>query len=151
MRIQQNRLVAADDPQRMLLRCVLHDAVQWDRRITDACPGCQAIGDICMAHWDEHTARRAEYATLRDQFERCEGLAGACPLTIRQQQTIAAAVPEAIAYRQGQNTMGDAALLAAYRSLKRRLPARRAAGSLSPVATGRVSSPVAGITAAGQS
>jgi hypothetical protein len=124
----------------MLLRCVLHDAIYRDYSITDGCLACQAIGDICAAHWDEHQARRAEYHALVDHLELYEELDSACPLTVKQQQVLAAAVPEAIAYRRGQNAAEDAALLVAYQSLHRRLPARsRAAASLSPAIDSRPS------------
>lgn len=118
----KNRPAAADDAQRMLLRCVLHDALRWDYSITDGCLACQAIGDICGAHWDEHQARRAKYHALVDHLELYAGLATACPLTVKQQQVISAAVPEAIAYRRGQNAAEDAALLVAYRSCRSRCP-----------------------------
>jgi hypothetical protein len=152
MKAPRNRLAAADDAQRMLLCCILRDAVEWDYRITRACPACQAAGVTCAAHWDEHERRRGEYRALRDHLERYEGLAGACPLTVSQQRTLAAAVVVAIAYRRGRGAAEDAALLSAYRSLHRRLPAARlvvgGAASVS-LATGvRPSCLAAGITTA---
>jgi hypothetical protein len=153
MRTQRHQLSAADDGQRMLLRCILHDALYWDYRVTDACPACRAIGDLCAAHWDEHEARRAVYHTLADHLESYEGSAGACPLTAQQRQIIAAALAAAVAYRRGRHAAEDTALLSAYRSLRRRFPApRHAPGARTSLATGtRPRYLVTSITTAGRS
>jgi hypothetical protein len=111
------QFTAADDAQRMLLRSVLRDALYWDYRITDACAACRAIDDICASHWDDHDALRNDHATLINHLDSYEGSDNACPLTVRQQQVIVAAVPVAIDYRQKFSGVEDTALLAAYRSL----------------------------------
>jgi hypothetical protein len=125
MAATRNQLAAADDAQRMLLTCVLLDALNRDYRITDACPACRAIDYLCVTHWDEHDTRRTEYQTLRDYLESYEGSDAVCPLTAHHRQVIAMAVDAAITYRRRRNRPEDTALLAAYRSLRHRLRAGR--------------------------
>jgi hypothetical protein len=153
MRAPRHQLAAADDTQRMLLRCVLRDALCQDLQITGACADCRAISDLCAAHWDEHQVRRAAYHALASHLESFEGSAAACPLTVGQRQIIAAAVAAAIAYRREHHAAEDAALLSAYRSLRRRLPAvRRAMGNSTSASLAITTRPrLASITTAGPS
>jgi hypothetical protein len=118
-----NQFTAADDPHKMLLRCILSDAIEWDYGITDACAACRAAEDICPAHWDEHQNRRERYHMVMHRLEQSEGLNTACVLAAGHQQTIKTAVQEAICYRQRGKTAEDYALLAAYRTMQ---PTRRA-------------------------
>jgi hypothetical protein len=105
------------------LRCILFDAIEWDYGITDACAACRAVESICPAHWDEHQNRRERYAVVMHRLEQSQELNTACALTAEHQQTIKAAVQEAICYRQQGKAAEDCALLAAYRTMQ---PTRRA-------------------------
>jgi hypothetical protein len=126
-----NELAAADDTQRALLSCILRDAREWHYAISSACADCRAAGDTCLAHWTGHQERAAQYLALTEHLERYEGLPNGriCPLTAAQQQIIAAALVEAIAYRDEKEAPEDMALDAAYRLLRRKFtPAAANAG-----------------------
>jgi hypothetical protein len=116
----------ADDSQCLLLRGVLWDAFYLHLDAMDACPGCIATGGTgCYHCWDIHRVPANRYMELinaLDDFVICdlhpEGTF--YPLTGHDRETIAAALPEAISYRQHRTGIEDHALLAAYRELAAR-------------------------------
>ena len=111
-------LTAADDAQLMLLCCVLFDASLLHLAATDACPGCRALGgNLCSERcWNLHEEPLSHYGELRHALEGYLGTAEAVayPLTARDRETLAAALPEAITFRQQRDRPEDSALLAAY-------------------------------------
>ena len=114
---------AADDAQRMLLCCVLRDALERQHTIEAACADCQAAGDTCLRHWDAHEQPGQEYRGLQMRLEGYDGrpYGQAFPLTARDRQVIAAALAEAITFRGARKAAEDIALMAAYRVLRREL------------------------------
>lgn len=109
-----------DDARIMLLLCILHDATEWDFKITDACPDCRSREATCPAHWDEHESRRARYFALIAHVESHkasdEGIIR--QLASAQVHIFVEALTAAVNYREGQKAPEDAALQTAYRALK---------------------------------
>ena len=114
---------AADDAQRMLLCCVLRDALERQHTIEAACADCLAAGVTCLRHWDAHEQSGREYRGLQMRLEGYAGLPYglAFPLTVRDRRVIAAALADAIAFRGARQVAEDMALMAAYRVLRRQL------------------------------
>jgi len=111
-------IAAADDPQRMFLRCLLHDAFEWHNSSTAGCTVCVQIG-TCPRHWAKHGQPSASYRILMARLESYEGLAPgiACPLDTADRATLTAALPFAIRFRIDRDAPEDRALSAAYRNL----------------------------------
>lgn len=123
MQCDHTIFATADDAQRMLLCCVLRDAMEWHYTIAEGCDACQAANaGVCMGHWDTHYTAVDTYISVRDHLGRFEGLpyGRVCPLSAAQQRTLTSAVAEAITYRVEMRQGADAELLAAYRLLKAR-------------------------------
>src|SRR5579859_1745490 len=91
-------LAAADDGQRMILLCVLHDASESLIAIVSACPQCTAAGFTCDVHWNEIEETDERYRQLRTRLEGSCGQATACPLTAGDRQTLTEALPRATIY-----------------------------------------------------
>jgi hypothetical protein len=135
------RLAASDDAQRMLLCCVLRDAGEFHSAAIGECPACLAFpepGGPCDACWESRRPSYTAYHDLADRLASYDGLpyGEAYPLVDDDRQVIAAALPEAIAYRQQHAGSGveHHVLLMAYRELNAakastdQLSARRRAG-----------------------
>jgi hypothetical protein len=75
-------LTVADDSQRMLLWCLLHDAFEWHNAATRECPACLYAGGTCQHHWSEHGMPAETYIRLMNRLESFQGVAFgiACPL-----------------------------------------------------------------------
>jgi hypothetical protein len=120
------RLAAADDAQRMLLCCVLRDAAEFHSTAIGECPGCRVFpqpGGPCDACWESRRPFYTAYHSLADSLASYDGLpyGEAYPLGDDDRRVIAAALPEAIAYRQQHANSGAEhhVLLMAYRELER--------------------------------
>jgi hypothetical protein len=112
-------LAAADDGQRMILLCVLHDASESLIAIASACPQCTAAGFTCDAHWNEIEETDERYRQLRTRLAGSCGLAMARPLTAGDRETLTEALARATSYRHNGAAAEDAALIAAYEQLGR--------------------------------
>ena len=121
---QRPHVVAADDAHRMLLICILHDAVYLHFDAMDACPACCVAGvDTCAGCWIPHREPITRYGRLSIKLEGYRGSAVACPLPTGDLELLAAALDEAISYRQARVSAEDRALLAAYQMLATRTAA----------------------------
>ena len=118
-------LAASDDSQRMILCCVLSDACEWFTNIVTACPQCTTAGFTCDAHWAGYEEIAEQYRQLRARLEGYSGLAVgiACPITADDRRTLTEALATATTYRRDRGAAEDAALIAAYEQLGRRLAA----------------------------
>jgi hypothetical protein len=114
----------ADDAQRMIVWCALHDACEWHDRYTKSCDACKIAG-TCAQHWREHYEPCDFYREIMMRFDEYEGLKSgiACTLTDAERQAIVAALSLAIAYRNDQPAAENDALAAAYRQLAQALNA----------------------------
>jgi len=115
-------LAAADDAQRMLLWCVLHDAYEWHNSATADCVACQ-IAETCLKHWDRHGRPLLVYMRVMGRLEGCLGYASRTPCLLAADEiaTLATALPYAIKYRAGRDRLEDDALRSAYDNLARQL------------------------------
>jgi hypothetical protein len=121
----QPAILGADNAQRMLLMCVLHDAIELHYAAMDRCPACAATkaadpaANECWDCWTPHREPITRYGDLAAPLvalqDAREGTA--YPLTVQDRELLAAALPEAITYRQERDGATDRALLAAYREL----------------------------------
>jgi hypothetical protein len=116
----------ADDSQCLLLRGILEDASDLHLDAMDACAACIATGGTgCHGCWDIHRVpvdRYRKLGTALDDFVICDLHPDGTfyPLTDHDRETIAAALPDAISYRQHRTGIEDHALLAAYREVAAR-------------------------------
>lgn len=121
-RASYERLEAGDDGQRWLLDCVLKDADAWLEIPMDACPSCRGARDVCKDHEASMELIRERSAVgLYLVSIESERFARPLALTADQIRVIAAALPDAIAFRGRGRALEDLALGAAYRELQRHL------------------------------
>jgi hypothetical protein len=124
------KLSVSDEVQRMLLRCILHDASELHYGARNACPACRARGKsafipaaarVCCGdeHEQQHNVPITQYGNLDYGLESYEDVQEgiAYPLAAADLDTLAAALAEAITYRASRDAPEDRALLAAYREL----------------------------------
>ncbi|MGO9293920.1 MAG: hypothetical protein ACLP52_08580 [Streptosporangiaceae bacterium] len=122
----RGRLAAADNSQRMILRCAMTDACRWYELAQEACPACvtaRGLGqDSCTRHQDDE-ARFSEHCrlSLNLDYDTDHGHDDACDLTAADRAVITHALGLAIRLRQDRAAAEDAALTAAYRELARQL------------------------------
>jgi hypothetical protein len=119
-------LAAADDAQRGLLVCVLRDAAELHCAAMDDCPRCQVFaepGGPCDECWETRRPVWQAYHALADRLASYDGrpYGDACPFADADRRVFAAALCDAIAYRQQHAGSGleHHVLLMAYRELQR--------------------------------
>jgi hypothetical protein len=117
-----------DESPCLLICCVLYDAIYLHYDAMDACPACAQMPgrNWCDQCWDTHCATQQRYRELCmniQDFLTCDMHPEGTPYPLSQhdQETIAAALPEAITYREARSSIEGVALLAAYRELATRI------------------------------
>src|SRR5579859_7635379 len=116
------KTIAADPAQRMLLRCILDDALDVRLAPLQDCPGCETWMESgpCPAHRDGQEAS-ARYLALSGLLEAGQAQARPCPLGSGDIEVIAQALAEAMPRRCGSPAVLDMALATAYHVLAAQL------------------------------